>query len=78
VRDQTQDEKEVKAMSPREIKAQLILKGIKIVNIAANLDVSHVAVTRVISGKSVSGRIRLAIANAIGKKVNEIWPGKAA
>lgn len=65
-------------MSPREIKAMLVLKDVKIVEIAARLGVSQAAVTRVIKGQSVSARIRLAVANVIGKKVNDIWPEEAA
>lgn len=65
-------------MTSREIKAALVLKGVKPKNIAARLGVSPAAVTRVIQSQSVSARIRLAVAQAIGKKVNDIWPEQAA
>lgn len=65
-------------MRPSEIKAELIRKEITQVSIAENLNVSQPAVAYVISGRLSSRRIRQAIADIIGKPVDEIWPNKTA
>lgn len=61
-------------METRIIKADLIIKGVTQTSIAKSLDVSVASVNDVISGKRSTPRIRLAIAEAIGKPVSEIWP----
>ncbi|MGQ9824226.1 MAG: helix-turn-helix domain-containing protein [Desulfotomaculales bacterium] len=65
-----------KGMSPNEIKAELVRRGIKIKDIARQAGVSGEAVTMAISGKySYRGhRIRPYIARAIGRTETEIWP----
>lgn len=59
-----------------KIKALMILKGIKIKDIAAELKVSSAAVSRVIQGKSVSIRIRELIAKKVGMSIEELWRKK--
>jgi lambda repressor-like predicted transcriptional regulator len=61
-------------MSPNEIKSSLVLSGCTQVSIARALNVSPASVNDVITGKTVSARIREAIAEAIGRPVEEIWP----
>ncbi len=65
-----------KGMSPNEIKAELVRRGIKIIDIARQAGVSGEAVTMTIAGKySYRGRrIRPFIARAIGRPESEIWP----
>ena len=64
-------------MTSDEIRAELILKGRKIVtmtSIAKELGCSQAAVTLVISKKAISKRIMFAIAKAIDKPVREVFP----
>ncbi len=69
---------EHKGMTPREIKAELILRGISIKEIAALAGVTSGAVTQTIyqyNYISYRGhRIRKFIALALNRQVEEIWP----
>ena len=65
-------------MKPNEIRSALLIRDVRPVEIANKLEVSRAAVSSVISGKLKSARIQGEIARAIGKKVEEIWPGLAA
>ncbi len=61
-------------MKATEIKHALRTKGIKLVDIAKQLDVSHVSVSLVISGRCTSRRIAAAIADAIGGDLEVVFP----
>lgn len=61
-------------METNEIKAELIIKGVSITNLAKNLLVSQPFVSQVIHGTRKNTRVRQAIAKAIGKKISEVWP----
>ncbi len=65
-------------MSPRQIKAELILRDVSIKEIAIAAGVTSGAVTQTIhqyNGKRFKGyRIREIIAQALGRTVEEIWP----
>lgn len=63
-------------LSPNEIRAELIRRGIKIKDIAEQAGVTGEAVSMVISNKSTykGYKVRPFIAKAIGKPVNCIWP----
>ncbi len=61
-------------MTPVEIKAALILKGIKMVEVAEKCNVKPTTVSQVIAGRSKSARIQITIAKIIEKDVCEIWP----
>ena len=61
-------------MQPNEIRAELLLKGIRPAMIAKKLQVSRAAVSNVISGKFKSIRIQKEIAQRIDRTVKEIWP----
>lgn len=65
-------------MKANEIRAALLLKEVRPVEIANKLAVSRAAVSSVISGTLKSKRIQEEIAGIIGKKVEEIWPALAA
>jgi len=65
-------------MKPNEIRAALLLLNVRPAEIAKRLKVSRAAVSSVISGNLKSARIQEAIANIIGKKIEEIWPEMAA
>ena len=65
-------------MKPNEIRAALLLQDVRPTEIANRLQVSRAAVSSVIGGNLKSARIQEAIANIIGKKIEEIWPGMAA
>lgn len=65
-------------MKPNEIRAALLLQDVRPTEIANRLKVSRAAVSSVISGTLKSARIQEAIANVIGKKIEEIWPEMAA
>ena len=62
----------------REIKALLILKGIKQVDIANRLGVSRAAVSVVVSGKGSSRRIKETIAKILNREMSSLWKNKAA
>jgi len=64
-------------MTPREIKAAMILCGVKITDIAVEAGVSPAYVHHTINGtgRKRGYRVRPYIARAIGKKEEEIWPG---
>lgn len=61
-------------MSNREIKALIVLKGTSISDIARQARVSRQWVSMVVNGHKKSKRIRKAIAQAVGKPVEELWP----
>ena len=65
-------------MKPNEIRAALLLQDVRPTEIANRLQVSRAAVSSVIGGNLKSARFQEAIANIIGKKIEEIWPGMAA
>lgn len=56
------------------IKARLIERGIKLVDIARELGIAPPTVTQVISGIKTSRRIQKTIAQKIGMNVDELWP----
>jgi len=65
------------------IKALLTLHGVNLAEIARDLDVSIPFVSQIVSGdrKGVKRNgmlVRKAVANAVGKNVEELWPKKAA
>ena len=61
-------------VTPMEIKAALILKGIKMVEVAEKCNVKPTTVSQVIAGRSKSARIQITIAKIIEKEVGESWP----
>lgn len=61
-------------MNAERIKASLRMKGITPAALADELQVSTPTMSQVISGRSVSARIRNRIAEILGKSVDEIWP----
>ena len=64
-------------MTPEEIKSEIALRGrdkVTMTSIANDLGCSQAAVTLVISKKSVSARIMRAIAEAINKPVEHVFP----
>lgn len=61
-------------MHAEEIKAALRMKGVTPTALADELGVSTPTMSQVISGRSVSARIRGRIAEVLGKTVDDIWP----
>ncbi len=61
-------------MTPTEIKAALILKGVKMNEIAHNCNVRPTTVSQVVAGRSKSARIQITIARIIGREFCEVWP----
>jgi len=59
---------------PIEIKIALIRANVLQSKIARKLGVSKVIVTNVIKGRRTSMRVRKAIARAVGRRVEELWP----
>ena len=57
-----------------EIKALMVLKGVKQADICRKLHVRPASVSQIVSGKKVSARIRAAIAKALGVTVSDLWP----
>jgi lambda repressor-like predicted transcriptional regulator len=61
-------------MTPLEIKIELLKAGISIRRLARQEGVSHTAMSYTIHGINKGLRLRQAVARAIGKSVEEIWP----
>lgn len=61
-------------MTPNEIRGAMVTAGTTGRAIAKKFNISGQAVSNVIYGKSKSPRVRAAIANAISRQVDEIWP----
>lgn len=61
-------------MHPADIKALIEKAGTNQARIASQLGVTRGAVSAVISGGAKSGRIALAISEAIGVPLIELWP----
>lgn len=68
-----------RGMTPKEIRAEMVLRGIKLGDIAKEAGVSQGYVHQVIYsvGRNKGYRIRPYIARAIGKTVDEVWPESA-
>lgn len=61
-------------MSTRQIKALMVLRGVKSKDIAHETGVTETWVSLVLNGRRKSPRIRKAIANAVGIPVEDLWP----
>jgi transcriptional regulator with XRE-family HTH domain len=63
-------------MSPTEIeiKKALLDAQIKQIDVARKLRISRQFVNKVIKGQRPTRRVRRAIAKAVGKRVEELWP----
>lgn len=66
--------KAVVDMPPEEIRAALVRQNVTNKDIAITLGVSGSMVGHVIYGRSVSHRVRKAIAEAATLRVEQIWP----
>lgn len=62
------------ALTYRERKAALVLEGVSISEIGRQLGVSQQHVSQVLSGRRRSPRVEDAIATAIGKPIEEVFP----
>lgn len=61
-------------MHPEQIKAAMRMKGVTPTALADQLGVANSTVSQVISGRSVSARIRNHIAEITGHPVEALWP----
>lgn len=57
-----------------KIKAMMVLQGVKQADICRELNVKPSTVSLIVSGKKKSSRVRKAIAVALGKRVEDLWP----
>jgi len=64
-------------MTPLEIKIELLRAGISIRQLARQEGVSHTAMSYTIHGVNKGRKLREAVARAIGKNVEEIWPPRS-
>ena len=64
-------------MTPLEIKIELLKVGISIRQLARQEGVSHTAMSYTIHGVNKGRKLREAVARAIGKSVEEIWPPRS-
>lgn len=55
------------------IKVLMLIKGVTVGQLAGQLGVTHVAVSRTVHGKCSSRRIKTAIAEAVGEPYEELW-----
>jgi len=60
-------------MNEKEIKAKLILKGIKQVDIARDLGLDKTTVNKIIHRRGRSKRIEEYIANLLGLSYEKVW-----
>ncbi|GAB62695.1 MAG: HTH domain-containing protein [Candidatus Jettenia sp.] len=58
----------------QKIRIEFIKRNISGAEIGRRMGVSRVAVYQVITGKTKSKRLRKAIADAIGMRVEDLWP----
>lgn len=63
-------------MHAADIKAGLQKAGVKMREIAQELEISETTVSQVIYGRSSSYRVAKRIASHLNKSVNDIWPGR--
>lgn len=66
-----------KGLTPNEIRAELMRRGVKLIDVASRAGVTKEAVSQAISGtKKYKGkkRVRPVIADIIGMPVTDIWP----
>ena len=61
-------------MTPLDIKIELLRAGVSQADIARECEVSRSQVSRVIGNQCVSDHVRRAVATAIGKGVEDVWP----
>lgn len=61
-------------MTPLQIKIALLEAGIEQKEIAKRIGVTPPAVSQVIHGISSSIKIRRAVAEALGKSIDDLWP----
>ena len=61
-------------MSPLEIKILLLRVGITQTSIAKKLGVTLGFVNQIVNGQRHTKRVRKAIAKAVGRRVEELWP----
>ena len=61
-------------MTPLEIKIELLKAGISIRQLARQEGVSHTAMSYTIHSVNKGLRLRQAIARALGKRIEDIWP----
>ncbi|WP_287962504.1 helix-turn-helix domain-containing protein [Alcanivorax sp.] len=64
----------MKGLTPAEIKAALLLRGVSQTEIAEAARVERSRVSEVINGRRTTRRIREAVAKALGRDVEAIWP----
>jgi len=64
-------------MTPLEIKIELLKAGISLRQLARQEGVSHTAISYTIHGVNKGLRLRQAVAQALGKRVEEIWSPEA-
>lgn len=62
------------AMKANEIRAELVLRNIKVGSIADELGIKYPSVSQVISRKKHTPYVREAIAKAIERPVEEVFP----
>jgi len=61
-------------MKRNEIKAHLVMQGVTVTSIANDLGIAISSVSQVISRTKHTKHVQVAVANAIGKPVGEVFP----
>ena len=61
-------------MHPEQIKAAMRMKGVTPTALADEMRVSNATMSQVISGRSVSARMRNRIAEITGYSIETLWP----
>lgn len=63
------------AVKPNEIRAKLLLRGVRLTDIAADLGVERGTVCTVVHGRGKSRRIARRISDLTGIPISHLWPG---
>lgn len=58
----------------RKLKALMVLKGLRNIDVAEKTKVTPTWVSLVVCGHKKSARIQKAIASSLGMRVEELWP----
>jgi transcriptional regulator with XRE-family HTH domain len=64
-------------MTSTEIKILLLRDGITQTSIAKKIGVTLGFVNQIINGQRRTRRVRMAIAKAVGRRVEDLWPSKS-
>ena len=63
-------------MNNLNLKIKLLKAGITQADIAREIGVTRAFVNQIINGQRQTRRVRMAVAKAVGKRVEDLWPSR--